>query len=149
MFTVVRTISGWPWCKPRNFLSYLRLCAGGIFLVFLISSIGILSHRHFKILTCLDPSSRVSVSIWFTDKRTCFAYLCHICAACLNHVLVTGFINYHSNITRRKIMTAFFRPADKSQNLLSNRYSIKAGYFRDNSVNMSERSGIVTLLARS
>jgi len=63
-------------------------------MVFLISSIGILlvSHRHFKILTSLEHSSRLSVSIRFTDNRPYVAYLCHISAACLDHVLVIGFL---------------------------------------------------------
>lgn len=149
VFSTVRTIIGWPSCRPvtccRTYV-YVREDIHDI----PISSIGVLlvSHRHFKIFTSLEHSSRLSVFIRFTDNRPCVAYLCHIFAACLDHVLVAGFITTAISAAE-KLWRSFLRLGNKSHNLLSNTLSLKASCFRDNSVNMSERFGIVTLLALS
>jgi hypothetical protein len=90
---------------------------------------------------CLFPSSS-------QNNRPCGAYLCHISAACLDHGLVTGFIT-RAISTAENLWPSFLRPGDKSHNLLSHTLLLKAGYFRDNSKNMSERFGIDTKLALS
>jgi len=90
---------------------------------------------------CLFPSSS-------QNKRPCAAYLCHISAACLDHGLVTGFITTAISAAEN-LWPSFLRPGDKSHNLLSHTLLLKAGYFRDNSENMSERFGIDTQLALS
>jgi hypothetical protein len=107
VFSAVRTTSiiGWLSCRPvtcfRTYV-YVREDILGI-AHFLIH---ILGHRHFKILTCLHHSSRLSVSIRFTEQPSVrcisLSYLCCMFRPCSCH-----WFYYHSNISRRKIMTVF------------------------------------------
>jgi hypothetical protein len=145
VFSAVRTIIGWPSCRP------VTCCRTNVCVRKDIHGIPHFLHRYSRSQTLQNPhlrlsSLRWSVSFRFIRNRPCVTYICHISAACRDHVLVTGFITTAISAAE-KLWRSFLRPRNKSHNLLSNTLSLKAGYFRNNSINMSERFQIVTPLA--